>query len=201
MNISDEDRTSIFCFGNAEMGQFKSDRPNEKKPIEIKTPCSLKVVKIVSGSMHSAILTETGEVYTWGVGDDGRLGREFSVTEENSPGKVELKNVVDLISAGESHTVCANSLTGEVYFFGKIKKRNGSILLKFEFPVRMGKNLFKRRGIKDIKSGSNHILILVGVRVYVFGDIEYGALGNEFKVNRSRIDLQDITSVDIGRAK
>lgn len=34
-----------------------------------------KVCGIACGGLHNAVFTETGQVYTWGCGDDGSLGR------------------------------------------------------------------------------------------------------------------------------
>ena len=30
-----------------------------------------KIIKLVTGSMHSVVITEEGEVYTWGNNDSG----------------------------------------------------------------------------------------------------------------------------------
>ena len=33
-----------------------------------------KVVKVISGGIHASLLTESGQLYTFGCGSDGRLG-------------------------------------------------------------------------------------------------------------------------------
>lgn len=35
-----------------------------------------KVYSVACGGLHNAVVTETGQVYTWGCNDDGSLGRE-----------------------------------------------------------------------------------------------------------------------------
>lgn len=50
-----------------------------------------------------------------------------------------------------------------------------------EKPKKVEHYIFHKKGIQDIKSGMNHILILTGKRVYSFGDKSRGALGNLFK--------------------
>lgn len=50
-----------------------------------------------------------------------------------------------------------------------------------------------------MKSGLNHLLILSGHRVYVFGDKSIGALGNQFKNDdeQSRVDPKYFTSIAV----
>lgn len=48
-----------------------------RKPYLIKSiPLNIKVVKIVCGALHNLVLTEKGEVFSWGNNDSGQLGRE-----------------------------------------------------------------------------------------------------------------------------
>lgn len=48
----------------------------QKYPRLIAGPLSVKVVRWVSaGYRHSACVTQEGELYTWGEGDYGRLGK------------------------------------------------------------------------------------------------------------------------------
>lgn len=54
-----------------------------------------------------------------------------------------------------------------------------------------------------MKSGLNHLLVLSGHRVYVFGDKSIGALGNQFKNDdeQSRVDPKYFTSIAVRAVK
>ncbi len=102
---------------------------------------------------------------------------------------------MDIISAGEVHSIAANSKTGMFYFWGKIKGQE-SPLLKTEEILRSQFYVFKKNGIQDIKSSMNHALILSGGRVYCFGDKSTGALGNVFHNDSvSWVDINDFTAL------
>ena len=66
-----------------------------------------KVIKVVSGGIHSSILTEKGRIYTFGCGSDGRLGHpEYEgynyLYKESKPKLVEAlegKKVCDVQSS------------------------------------------------------------------------------------------------------
>lgn len=73
--------------------------------------------------MHTVALSTLGDIYTWGCNDDGALGRK---TSDETEGKDRLPNVpervtfpgnfkFDMISAGDSHTCCANSYHNLVF--------------------------------------------------------------------------------------
>jgi alpha-tubulin suppressor-like RCC1 family protein len=120
-----EDQNKVFCYGNAECDQFYIDEDNfeSKRPVEVefyRHSDKIRIIKIACGTQHSMILTEQGKVFTWGNADDGCLGR--IVTERSTiPDEVLLPSPVDLISAGESHSICANSKTGKIFLWGTIK--------------------------------------------------------------------------------
>jgi alpha-tubulin suppressor-like RCC1 family protein len=72
--------------------------------------------------MHTIVLTTEGEAYTFGNNDEGALGREG---RENIPLKVNLEEPVHMASAGDNHSVFANSRTGSIFFTGSYKYMRG----------------------------------------------------------------------------
>lgn len=100
-------------------------------------------------------MTDKGEVFSWGNNDSGQLGREGN---DLQPRKIDLKIPVDIITAGETHSVAANSQLGEAYFIGKLKSQDGNLIRKSE-PTLIDYFYFRKNGISEIKSGMNHILI------------------------------------------
>ena len=79
-----------------------------------------KAVKVSAGSLFSAVLTETGNVYTWGNGDQGQLGQGSKVLHRARPSQVtsiSAETIVDLV-CGESH-VLAVSQEGKVFGWGQ----------------------------------------------------------------------------------
>ncbi|XP_035675176.1 regulator of chromosome condensation-like isoform X1 [Branchiostoma floridae] len=67
----------VWCWGTFRdnNGQFglTSDGKVQPRPVEI--PLSARVLKISSGESHVACLTEDGDLYTFGCGEQGELGR------------------------------------------------------------------------------------------------------------------------------
>ena len=71
-------RGSAFVFGTGDAGQlglgddvFELGRPQLLHTI----PSSLPVLKVACGGMHTIAIVEGGLVYSWGVNDEGALGR------------------------------------------------------------------------------------------------------------------------------
>ena len=174
----------VFCFGNAECDQFYIDGENfeSKRPVEVPFfgKAKVKVMKIACGTQHSMVLSENGKVFTWGNADDGCLGREI-IQRSTIPGEVVLPIAVDLISTGESHSICANSLTGAIFIWGTIKSSLKGKLFNHSSPKEMNFYTFNRKGIQDLKSGANHIVVLSGKKAFTWGDNDTGALGTHFR--------------------
>ena len=76
----------IFVFGEGSSGELGlgSKKYDNKKPIDVKRPrinhnldaTKVGVVQIACGGMHAIALTKENKIYTWGVNDDGALGRD-----------------------------------------------------------------------------------------------------------------------------
>lgn len=84
----------------------------------------MNVVKISSGPLHCAAVTEEGQLYTWGCNDEAALGR---TGDEFLPGVVggalEGEKIVD-VTCGDSHTVVLTS-KGQVFSWGSYRDSSG----------------------------------------------------------------------------
>jgi len=78
------------------------------------------VVAVAAGTSHSAAISLHGSLYTWGIGNDGRLGH-------GNPGVQELlpKLVVSLVASAVAEVSCGREHTmvrmadGRLLVFGK----------------------------------------------------------------------------------
>ena len=181
----------VFAWGSAECDQFECTNYESRRPVEISFFSSnkIKVAKITCGSQHTLLLDTKGKVYSWGNSDDGVLGRDISEGDSDSrPGLVDLESQVDLISAGDAHSIFANSQTGEMFFSGVIKSSKGKLSRVIDIPESITINKFKKSGIKSVISGANHVLIHSRFNVYSFGDNSCGALGYILRTYDERSD-------------
>jgi len=66
---------AVFSWGRGEDGQLGlGDTSDQDEPTYVDALRGVGVRQIACGSGHTVVLTVDGEVYTWGRGDDGRLG-------------------------------------------------------------------------------------------------------------------------------
>lgn len=180
IQITGENDTRIFAWGSAEFDQYDTgdeDKFESKKPVLIPffSQNSIHIHKLACGAQHSIALTTEGKIYTWGCFDEGALGREQG---GKIPGLVDLDYPMDLISAGDSHSVCANSENGILYSWGVYRSViSGTMSKPMMFPTRTGENEFKRRRIQKVLSGENHTMVLSDEKVFVWGDPDTFVLG------------------------
>ncbi|KAK7486952.1 hypothetical protein BaRGS_00021768, partial [Batillaria attramentaria] len=72
----------VFSWGEGDDGKLgHSSRMNCDSPRLIEVLKSKRVRDIACGSSHSAAITSSGELYTWGLGDYGRLGHGDNTTQ------------------------------------------------------------------------------------------------------------------------
>lgn len=130
--------------GELGLGPHSSQR-NVKRPRlnPYLLPEEVGIVDIAVGGMHCAAIDERGRVWTWGVNDQGVLGRDTTWSPENEdtamdsededdeqlnpkesvPGLVEgfpEGTIIDKIACGDSITVAVTN-EGRVYAWGTFR--------------------------------------------------------------------------------
>jgi len=155
-----------------------------------------RVNQVISGGMHTVVILEDNSVWSWGVNDEGALGRctsneiglkytKILKFDSYKPGRVELFCNIKVvqISAGDSHT-CFLSESGLLYISGTFRNKSGvmgcceekCILLTPETLLQFISTISER--IFKIVSGSNHVLALTECgNIYSWGSGEQGQLG------------------------
>ncbi|KAL4446354.1 hypothetical protein ABPG77_003161 [Micractinium sp. CCAP 211/92] len=132
----------VFLFGDGDCGQLgMGEEVTERlRPFPLSIDGGKKVLQIACGGMHTVALLEDGRIFSWGVNDEGALGRETAgeLWEKSgqasskpgdayTPGEVampeEAGKVVQL-SVGDSHT-CALTETGAVWAWGTYRDASG----------------------------------------------------------------------------
>lgn len=96
-------------------------------PAPVALPYTSPVVQIACGLHHTVVLTQAGEVYTFGSNIYGQLG-VGDVLLRGGPVSVKIPHPAQAVAAGSNHTVVL-TVKGEVYTFGSHQKgqlgRNG----------------------------------------------------------------------------
>ncbi|KAF8676200.1 hypothetical protein HU200_047071 [Digitaria exilis] len=98
----------VYTMGSADNGQLGNPKSDGKQPCLVKDKLANELVEEIScGASHVAVLTSRSEVYTWGMGANGRLGHG-DVNDKKTPTIVEaLKDRhVKSISCGSNFTTC-----------------------------------------------------------------------------------------------
>jgi hypothetical protein len=116
---------SLICLGlEFDEGEGDRDVKRAKKlplfDMSTQLDGKIAVAKLRVGGMHSAILTPQGQVFTWGVNDEGALGR---VGLEDKPCLVDLPSKVTDCTLGDSHSLFYNTANSSVFYCGLYRVR------------------------------------------------------------------------------
>ncbi|KAK9510044.1 hypothetical protein O3M35_004917 [Rhynocoris fuscipes] len=161
----------------------------EKTPVEI-TSGDLKFSKISSGAHHLAILSTEGNIYTFGCGEQGQLGRlserianretRYGVSQLLAPAAIRTKVTFKLkfvdVWTGSYNTFAKDS-NGDIHVFGLNNYKQMGAKANVHFYPTSAKCFEGKTWVK-ISGGEHHTMALDdnGV-VYTMGRKEYGRLG------------------------
>ena len=185
----------IYVYGSGECDQLGNIKDKQGEYIlESKIPLYLpiegiteieKIYKISCGGMHTLLLTSQGNIYSWGCGDGGTLGRDGT---DNIPTKVNINIPIEGISAGDCHSIAYNDKLNKIFFWGTFRNSQGEIGDHINTPMEINLNLIKNEYIVKVLSGNNHVVILTEQgHVYAFGNKEFGQTGIDIsKIDKNR---------------
>ncbi|OHE91325.1 hypothetical protein CORC01_13354 [Colletotrichum orchidophilum] len=160
------------------------------------------IVQISAGGMHCAALTNNGEVLTWGVNDDGALGRvkppdapeegpqDMLDPFESTPGLVLFKYDVDIVQVATTNSACFTlTAQGNVYGWGSFAAGDGNFGFLYDKPPQTIEPepvlIPGLENIVELAGGANHVLALTkDGDVFAWGSGEQNELGRRLLARR-----------------
>jgi len=126
----------LMAMGSNESSQLGENVVNPDDPLYVEAlppqrlqPWFQSLRKVAAGGVHSVVLDNTGNAYSWGASDEGTLGRFSTEDDEAKPKKIRgfvtvngecRDGMITQVEAGVGHTLCL-TLCGEVFMFGMYK--------------------------------------------------------------------------------
>nr|BAE98367.1 regulator of chromosome condensation-like protein [Arabidopsis thaliana] len=170
----------IPCIEPSSYGKATSSGVNMSSVVQCGRVLGSYVKKIACGGRHSAVITDTGALLTFGWGLYGQCG-QGSTDDELSPTCVSslLGIRIEEVAAGLWHTTCASS-DGDVYAFGG--NQFGQLGTGCDQAETLPKLLeapnLENVNVKTISCGARHTAVITDEgRVFCWGWNKYGQLG------------------------
>ena len=175
------DSGALYTWGRGSFGRLgHGDTISIQSPKQIAALKDVRIQQVSCGFAYTTAVSESGQLYSWGAGENGRIGSGDN-TDRTSPILVEglRKKKVCQVFAGSVHT-CALTEDGEIYSFGKSEYtghgEQSDILIPKILDSFNGKNICQ---ISVGPGGYHTIALAVTGEVYTWGHNRVGQLGYE----------------------
>ncbi|MDG0888296.1 RCC1 domain-containing protein [Paracholeplasma manati] len=190
----------LFTWGSNNYGQLgDGTNNNSDKPIDITLITRQNFVWVALGQNHSAAITVTGHLYTWGFNQYGRLG-DGTFTDRNKPVYIGFDlnpgEQISKVYLGYAHTAAITTLgrifTWGINNYGQLggstnPTRNTPYNITSEFKLNEGEK------IKEVSLGYSHSSAITSTgRIFSWGRNDQGQLGDGLFTNSS--SPKEITS-------
>ena len=188
----------VFSFGRGLQGQLgHGGEENEPEPRQIDALSGLNVVQVTTGARHTAVVSDVGEVWTFGFGGYGRLGHggcENEMLPRKIEGTLVGRHVTEIV-AGLDFTVAVCSLrrtvfnanVSSVFTFGLGQcGRLGHGTEEHELTPRLVEGLVGK-SVTQVAAGFNHTVVATADGLaFSFGRGLQGQLGHGEEANELR---------------
>ncbi|XP_071800528.1 X-linked retinitis pigmentosa GTPase regulator-like isoform X3 [Asterias amurensis] len=156
------DDGKLYTFGENEFGKLGLSDTNSASVPQHVSLIKDRVRRVSCGNSHTAAVTDSGHVYTWGDGSNGQLGHGPSILELNVPQrimKLRGKKCRDVV-CGENHTALITE-HGSLYMFGdgrhgKLCQGDESFSNLFQ-PTKVKR--FKGFHVEQVSCGGCHTIV------------------------------------------
>ncbi|KAL7556435.1 hypothetical protein ACA910_020346 [Epithemia clementina (nom. ined.)] len=177
----------LYTWGGGMYGKLgHGTEAGASTPKRVQALVGLPVAQIACGSRHTAVVTATGVLYTWGDRENGVAGHGETQGHQYAPRRLErlAHKVIAQLSACGFHTAAVTD-TGEVYTWGEGKfgrlghgsERNGHV-------PQLVEALYGKKP-RQVSCGGFHTAVVTEEgRLYTFGGGEHGQLGHNDRVNQ-----------------
>jgi alpha-tubulin suppressor-like RCC1 family protein/serine/threonine protein kinase len=181
----------VYCFGSNKNGELGNGVKDNKyhMPELVKTLSDMNVKDISCGNGYSVVLTNGGDVYTWGYNYFDQMGNEKETLEKLKPSKVSAfgGEKIVMVSNGFGHSLALTE-SGNVFGWGlndcgQLGYLNKEFLARPQLvPVK--DESMNNIMVKKISCGFKHSLLLTeNGDIYAFGSNNLGQLGNSNQKN------------------
>ncbi|XP_020103915.1 ultraviolet-B receptor UVR8 isoform X5 [Ananas comosus] len=176
------DNGKLFVWGDNSSGQLGLGRKAGKtvsSPTKVDCLVDVTVRMAALGAEHSIVVTDEGNVLSWGAGGAGRLGHGhqssilgfYVSSSECTPRLIKYFDAIKIkrIAAGMLHSACVDG-EGELYTWGS--NENGCLGLGFTDMVRTPQCVKKssfRFPVSEVSCGWKHTAVISGRRVFTWG--------------------------------
>jgi len=179
----------LYTWGGGMYGKLgHGNESGHSTPRRVEGLVGLTVSQIACGSRHTAVITSTGALYTWGDKENGVAGHGDTEGHQYTPKLLERlagKRVVQLSACG-FHTGCLTD-AAEVFTWGEGKfGRLGHGAERNCHSPRLVEVLLGKKPRQVACGGFHTAVITDDGKMYTFGGGEHGQLGHGDKVNKTK---------------
>jgi len=145
------------------------------KPFELSLNLGEKIIDIAAGQDHATVITESGKIYTWGMGNYGNLGLGTTYYVAEKPEEIESfcdDDIVQIVS--DIFTTVVVTEGGDVYIWG-VQHFSQSYDIYLKEPTKVeGLN-----GIHVVQAtiGRSMAFLTDEGQIYTWGQNQVGELG------------------------